>query len=270
MIYNIELQWISRLQEMIRSPFWDQFFILWNYVDSFSVVYIIIAAVWYLVNRTIGIRIFYLFILSWLVSELLKSLFHLPRPCQLDPTLGIICPKTLGFPSGVAQTATLYAGLLIIECRQRIIQLLGILFSLTYCFSRVYLGAHFPTDILGGIFVGGILLLVYAKIFPLFSPYSRLLSFLFPFAALLFWKELQFGILLGVAIGLLIYDLMKIKPTNRWSFRIASFIFAVSGILLLLNLGAFFPPLTIVLSIASGLWFSTIGVWCKPKTIDHR
>lgn len=260
MIYELELDWMHRLLDAIRTPFWNKFFIFWNYFDSLPFGLVVIGIVWYLINRQIGIRLFYVMMLSSIVNELLKYLFDLPRPCQMDPSLGLLCLKTPGFPSGAAQMGMVYAGVLILECKQRIWQLLGVLFALFLCFSRIYLGVHFFTDILGGLFVGGLLLLVYAKVFPLAAPYYRLLSFLLPITALAFGKITQFGLLLGIALGLLIDDQ---KPVKQWSFRILGLILAIVGTFLIFEAKTFVPHVKFLFPIAAGFWFSTVESWCR-------
>ncbi|HSX13843.1 MAG TPA: phosphatase PAP2 family protein [Chlamydiales bacterium] len=263
MIYLTELQWIQNLQDVIRGPFLDRFFILWNRVDSLPFYLLIISIVWYLINRTIGIRLFYIMIISAIVNELLKSLFHLPRPCQMDPSVGILCIKTYGFPSGAAQASILLSGVLIIECKQRILQILGIFFALFLCFSRIYLGVHFFTDILGGLFVGGLLLLLYAKVFPIATPYHRLLSFVLPLVPLIKGNFFLFGILIGVAIGLMFSEFKNIQMPKQWVYRIVGAVCAIVGSFLIIEERVFLPHLKTLFAIAAGLWFSTVEIWCR-------
>jgi undecaprenyl-diphosphatase len=260
---NEQIYWIQRLHDVMRNPFWDQFFILWNYVDSLGFKMLVIGIVWYLINRKIGVRLFFIILLSNVVNELLKNLFHLPRPCQIDPSLGIICLKTYGFPSGAAQLAILLSGILIIECKKRLLQILGIVFAIFLSFSRIYLGVHFFTDILGGLFVGAMMLLIYAKAFPFLVPYHRVLSFIFPFFGLFFARPLQFGLALGVALGLLLYDQWKCKPIQQNFFRYAAAFCAILGAYLILEAKVFFPDLKVFFYVASGFWFSTVGIWCR-------
>jgi undecaprenyl-diphosphatase len=88
-----------------------------------------------------------------LVSNLLKLAFHRPRPPVF---FGLAPAETYSFPSGHAFVATVFYGLLagiLIESSSRgrvWIAAVAILMALSIGFSRVYLGYHYPTDVLGG------------------------------------------------------------------------------------------------------------------------
>lgn len=168
--FNQQLEWIRDIQHALRSPILDWFFIGWNYLDTLPFVMLVIIVVWTFIDKKIGVKMFFILILSGVLNKFLKGVFELPRPCHLDPSVSVwVCYPYFGFPSGAAQSAMIYLGVLLIECKRRIYWLWGILFALLLCFSRIYLGLHFFTDILGGLVVGALLMLIYWKIFPFLS-----------------------------------------------------------------------------------------------------
>ena len=69
----------------------------------------------------------------------------------------------LGFPSGHAIASTALYGMLalVLSTRTRSLRaraaVLGgwLCFALTVCLTRVYYGAHWPSDVLGGFLLGG-------------------------------------------------------------------------------------------------------------------
>lgn len=98
------------------------------------------------------------FIIAWHISdEYLKPLFNVPRPFLY---LKGICvygfkPHSASFPSGHMLTCSAIATLVYLyNRRNHLIWLLGAAFALMVGYSRMYLGVHFPTDILGGAFFG--------------------------------------------------------------------------------------------------------------------
>lgn len=94
-----------------------------------------------------------------LVSTLLKSLFDRPRP---DLVSHLIDVNTTSFPSGHAMnSAVVYLTLAALLARTRMdnatriyILSMAIALALTIGFSRVYLGVHWPSDVIAGWAVG--------------------------------------------------------------------------------------------------------------------
>jgi undecaprenyl-diphosphatase len=86
-----------------------------------------------------------------LVSHLLKLAFHRPRPLVF---FGLAPAETYSFPSGHAFVATVFYGMLaeiLIESSgRRGVWIGAVLMALLIGFSRVYLGYHYPSDVLGG------------------------------------------------------------------------------------------------------------------------
>ncbi|MGO9262637.1 MAG: phosphatase PAP2 family protein [Bryobacteraceae bacterium] len=82
------------------------------------------------------------------LSELLKVLIHRPRP---EVFFGLVPAETYSFPSGHAFVPAVYfgilAGILAAGARWRaaVVVLAAVL-----GFSRVYLGYHYPSDVVGG------------------------------------------------------------------------------------------------------------------------
>lgn len=97
--------------------------------------------------------------LSFLLDDVLKLLFQHPRPTEAI----IAIPDSYSFPSGHAVAASaLYITLALIAARseqrrrpRRIIVVTGVSIAVLVAWSRVYLGVHYLTDVIGGLLLGG-------------------------------------------------------------------------------------------------------------------
>jgi undecaprenyl-diphosphatase len=99
-------------------------------------------------------------------NGMLKSIFDSPRPTEA--VVGITeFPGGYGFPSGHVMGATLLYGMLFILAPQLTerrplrlaIQIAAIVMMVLAGISRIYVGAHWPSDVLGGYLWGVIVLL---------------------------------------------------------------------------------------------------------------
>ena len=238
-----------------------------------------ITLAWYLWNRKIGIRLFYLLIISFALNKIFKHLFDQPRPCHIDPLVGILCSNTPGFPSGGAQSAIIYAGVVWLECRKKLIRALAVLFVLIVCFTRVYLGVHYPTDILGGIVIGFLLLVLYKKGFPLFEKHWKIAALCFPVLLLLLegaapekagWFVGTAISLFGVALGLLSAEKWGTAVEKKFLHRLLQWTSVVAGLILLFIARKKLPGIALFWEFAKGYWLSFLGGWWVHQSLKSR
>lgn len=161
---------IVDLMNQNRSPFMDRFFLA---VTNFGSVYFIIFAFLILAiflfrkrAKKAAAAVFLTLIGSGALIFIFKGLFNRERPFG--------CPferDCFSFPSGHATIAFYFYGMLFnlstrfIKVRKRYVFLLGGILALLVfliALSRIYLGYHFLTDVLGGFLLGGIFLLIVA------------------------------------------------------------------------------------------------------------
>ncbi len=147
----------------IRNPVLDLFFIGWNYVDSWYFHLFLVGLIWSFFGQRWGVRILATLILMSYTVLVSKNFFALPRPCTLDPSLGLILFRNYGFPSGAATTSVLIPGILLSLRPRTWIAASAVIFGVILSFSRVYLGVHFFTDLVGGWILGSVLLFLYLQ-----------------------------------------------------------------------------------------------------------
>ena len=127
------------------------------------------ALVWlWRTRKPVGGLLLVAAILGHVLNLGLKAIVGRPRPNEADAVAKLFETSGSSFPSGHAMTAVMFFGFLavLIEVHvrsrplRRILIALTVLLALGICLSRVYLGNHFTSDIVGGIASG--LLFLYA------------------------------------------------------------------------------------------------------------
>jgi membrane-associated phospholipid phosphatase len=135
---------------------------------------LIIPAVYWCFNSSLGIRLGLCLIFTNSINSVLKIAFHLPRPYWMDSrVIAYTSEPTFGFPSGHAQKAASVWGMLGFNLRNRLAVWAAGFLIFMIGLSRLYLGAHFSIDVLAGWLFGFIILLV---IIWLDAPISRWIS----------------------------------------------------------------------------------------------
>jgi membrane-associated phospholipid phosphatase len=131
-----------------------------------EVFFLVVAPAFYWsIDATLGLRLGLFLMTSLGVNSALKLVFHTPRPYWYTTQVKAFTSEaTFGIPSGHAQNAVIVWGTLAYYLQRTWICVLSILFILFIGLSRIYLGVHFPTDVVAGWLVGLILLWVLIKL----------------------------------------------------------------------------------------------------------
>jgi hypothetical protein len=166
------------------------------------------------VDSGLGARLAVLVLFSSYLNLELKSLFQQPRPFDIDPSVQLSEAEGYGLPSGHAQTSTVLWASIAIRVHKTWFLVAAIGLIVLISFSRIYLGVHFPTDVLAGWLIGGTLLVLYLILEPRISRrltqlrlrYQVLLSLAIPLVLLLIhtvdYTAYFMGMLAGIASGL--------------------------------------------------------------------
>jgi undecaprenyl-diphosphatase len=122
--------------------------------DGFMAV-LALPFLWHLIRakrRNDALRLALIPVTADLLLQILKHHFHRPRP---EPFFNLPTPDSFSFPSGHALMSTVfYVTLAIIMTGKP--ALLAAALALATCIglSRIYLGVHYPTDVLAGFIAG--------------------------------------------------------------------------------------------------------------------
>jgi membrane-associated phospholipid phosphatase len=158
--------------------------------------------IYWCIDRSIGASLAPLYLISAYINTLAKTLLYQPRPFQYDARVWVYDPEITrgGLPSGHTQQTVVVWGYLAAQFRRLWaanalalmdestvvdtsakssasirasalaktmgLWIVAVALMLLVPFSRLYLGVHFPHDLLGGYLLGGVCLAAYLGLAP--------------------------------------------------------------------------------------------------------
>jgi hypothetical protein len=246
-----------------------------------------IAVVWLGFSWKWGVRVYYLMVADLLINNGIKWIFMEPRPFAVHPGLNLVpVNDPWSFPSGGADAAMLYGGLLIWNFKNSWVRILGCAYILIVGFSRVYLGAHYPTDVLAGWVSGLLVLTLFLWIYPHVEKALKKVPFGWAIAAvvlialvsLFFHENTRISRVLsssvGIAAGLAIafsFPTMLLNPKKFWE-RVGRSIVGIAGCIFFLYLAIhtmFIQPSFLSMFIPSfflGIWLPLLAALPRVHT----
>jgi membrane-associated phospholipid phosphatase len=167
----------------------------------------VMPLIYWCVSKSFGKQLGYLLLMTVAVNAIAKQTFRWPRPYWIDRTVMLDTEPSYGMPSGHAQYATALLLFTAAQVRRRWAWGLAILAVLIVSAGRVYLGVHFPTDVVGGL-VLGLLLLAFAA--------GWWLYFAEGFSKRILGQKLLVAVAVPIAVGLVYVVLwLIIGPADR-------------------------------------------------------
>ncbi len=145
----------------IASPSFNTFMSLIS-KDLVVVIILLIVALYLFYKKDKNVFAFlFAGILIYILTDIIKLIIQEPRPCTVSDlswinTVG--CDSsTFSFPSN---HATILTGLSVFVTSYKYLRVIYIAWIILILFGRVYLGAHYFTDVIAGIIMGTILGLI--------------------------------------------------------------------------------------------------------------
>jgi membrane-associated phospholipid phosphatase len=144
------------------SPGLDLPFKALTFLGDETFYLIFMPLLYWCIDRRTGSRLFFLLLFSAYLNAIAKVLAGQPRPFAYDPRVRAIGHASGGgLPSGHTQNAVVVWGFLAARTGKKTAWLIAAFLMLAIPLSRIYLGVHFPTDLLGGYLLGGIILILF-------------------------------------------------------------------------------------------------------------
>jgi undecaprenyl-diphosphatase len=112
-----------------------------------------------------------------LCNSFLKPLIQRIRPCNVLENIHLLvnCTRAYSFPSSHAMN--IFTGCLLLSYSYRKIRLLLFIIAILVSYSRVYVGVHYPFDVLAGVVLGIFCAFIIITLFKFLSKNFRGFSF---------------------------------------------------------------------------------------------
>lgn len=188
------------------------------------------------IGKRHGMHIAVLLFLSLFINNLLKLAFANPRPFVVSAAVvAKVGAEGYSFPSGHSQNAAVIWPALAFMFRRRWIAVLAAVFTVLIAFSRVYLGVHYPHDIIVGALVGLLIAYAYVKRAPALESWVARWSLGWQLALVLFLTLVLSvsvtnndalklaGSVCGIGLGYILEQrMLRFQPKAEWRNRALS------------------------------------------------
>ena len=162
-LLNWGIEIIVWLQQ--ASPALDGIFRFFTHLGDEPFFLVFLPIIIWCVDYSRGTRLTILFLASAYINSVAKALAGQPRPFEFDPRAKkLVEAGGFGLPSGHTQSTVTIWGYIAARFKNRRVQILAAFLIIMIPLSRIYLGVHFPTDIIGGYILGIVILYIYLKI----------------------------------------------------------------------------------------------------------
>ena len=114
-----------------------------------------LPVLYWCLDSTLGMQVAVILMLSSTLNDAIKMALHGPRPYWISTAVKALSSETsFGMPSNHTQSATVVWGIIAARLRKWWAWLAAVFLILMIGLSRLYLGMHFPHDVLLGLLLG--------------------------------------------------------------------------------------------------------------------
>ena len=193
-IINFGIRLIQALQTL--SPTLDSPMKFFTFLGKIEFYLVIIPLFYWVVDSRLGIRVLFVLISTDFLGSSLKQLLHQPRPYWVGDVKVLATETSYGIPSTHSSNSLSVWGIIAARYKRGWLWAGAGVLVFLISLSRLYLGVHFPQDVLGGWLIGAFVLFLFIRLEP------QIVSWLKGFSALS-----QVGIGLGASILMILLGL---------------------------------------------------------------
>lgn len=158
---------ILKAIEGIRNPFLDGFFELVSFFGDKTAIVLIVAVIYFVFNKQLAQKLCFTVVFSSGVNGVFKNFICRPRPFAVSDLKCTIPDTATGysFPSGHTQNSGAWSFTLARASGKVVFFVFAAIIVIAVAFSRMYVGAHYLTDVICGALIGAFLAILMSYLF---------------------------------------------------------------------------------------------------------
>lgn len=161
----MELQWINWVQSF-NTPYLDLFFEAVTMLGEEMFYIVVLGLFYWCVNKGHVKTLVMALTLTSVLNAGLKELVNTPRPFTLHDIRAIRIETAHGssFPSGHTQIVATFYGMIAYKFKKGWLWILAVIVTALVGVSRIYLGVHWPKDVIAAIILSAAIIFLLAKL----------------------------------------------------------------------------------------------------------
>lgn len=265
---NFQVEVIKFIQSFSNS-FLDVFFEFLTLFGEETILVLLAAFIFLSVDKNKGYKLIFTIASGTCFNALIKNIVKFDRPIGIEGIVSNRVETATGysFPSGHTQATSTFWTSLSIIVKNKILYVFSAILITLVAISRLYLGVHWPTDVIFGALFGVLWAILIGKVFDYIQKnknYKLLVgsSLVFVILTILlgdndFYKSA--GLLLGLSIGYVIEDKyvnLSIDMTKR--NKSITYVVLIVGLLIIKSGLKLIFPQTLIFSM---IRYFLVGFW---------